>query len=114
MPALSRPSAAQLITGNAGTASWSGPLYPKVKATTGSISFPALFDVEADAGEHTNLAGANAALVANMTARLQTLMATDWAPAKPNVTKEAKCQATLENGGYLTPADWTPTWAARS
>eukprot|EP00912_Choanoflagellata_sp_UC4_P001016 UC4_evm1s626 len=48
----------KLIKGNAGVDKWSGPLYPKVKATspTESLKFPALFDVEFDAGEHNNLA----------------------------------------------------------
>jgi len=97
----------KLITGNAGDEGWSGPLYPKVKAATGPpIQFPALFDVVKDAGEHNNLADANPDIVQSMAARLKVLEATDFNPDKPNAT--AICQRTRENGGFLTPSDWTP------
>eukprot|EP00040_Diaphanoeca_grandis_P001071 m.17406 g.17406 ORF g.17406 m.17406 type:complete len:490 (+) comp11501_c0_seq1:50-1519(+) len=104
----------KLIDTSPGNAMWSGPLYPKVKAT-GPKSLdckPCLFDVVADPGEHNEVSGANPDIVKTMSARLAVLMATVFAAPTANVTKGAVCAATAKNGGFLTPSDWNPTLAS--
>lgn len=103
----------KLLATDAGVAQWSGPLYPKVKATgpksiTCSHKAPCLFDVVADPWERKDLAQDNAEILKKMQARLATLMHTTFEGQPPNVTKDAVCAATRRNGGYLTPSDWTP------
>lgn len=107
----------KLVATGAGHAQWSGPLYPKTPATgpsnaNCSTKVPCLFDIIADAGEHFDVAAANADVVKTMSARLTTLDAGSWEPALPNVPPRGSagsvCNATLKAGGYLTPSDWTP------
>jgi arylsulfatase A-like enzyme len=110
----------KLVVGNAGgTAMWSGPLYPKVPATgpaTLACGKPGcLFDLEHDPEERHNLNGsaAHAGLIATMSARLAALERTIWQadPAQTNTTIEQVCAVTLAQGGWLTPADWSPARA---
>lgn len=101
----------KLMATGAGTAKWSGPLYPKVKATgPKSISCskrtPCLFNVVADPSERDDVASKFPDVVTKMAARLAVLMEGVFEGVKPNVTKKSVCDATAKNGGYLTPSDW--------
>lgn len=108
----------KLIKTGAGNAQWSGPLYPKVKATgpanlNCSKKVPCLFDVVADPWEYTDVAADHADIVANMSARLDVLMdGTFEGKGDADVKQADVCAATQKNGMYLTPADWKPPRAA--
>ena len=66
-----------------------------------------LFDVVADPYERHDVAAQHPALVANMTARLEVLMAGVFEGQKPDLPKgQSVCAATTANGGYLTPSDY--------
>merc|ERR1711907_406889 len=89
----------KLIATHPGTAQWSGPLYPKVPATgpaslTCSPKQPCLFDIVADPAERDSLEAKFPEVVAKMTTRLNTLMKGVFEGHKPNVTKQAVCDAT--------------------
>lgn len=74
---------------------------------------PLLFDLAADTGEHTNVADANAAVVANMTARLAAAGATGPPPAivqHGNKTVDAFFCSQARETGYLEPVDWRAPW----
>jgi len=102
----------KLIATGAGTAKWTGPMYPKVPATGPtnlpcSAKVPCLFDVVADPSERHNVAAEFPEIVTSMSERLNVLMKGTFESHKPKVTKAAVCAATAKNGGYLTPSDWT-------
>lgn len=98
---------------SAGIAMWSGPLYPKVKATgpkslecTTPSKLGCLFNVVTDAGEHDDVALQNPAIAKAMSDRLAELTPSIWTPTYPNVPANQLCNATVRNGDFLTPSDW--------
>lgn len=101
----------KLITTGAGTANWTGPLFPRVPSTgPGTIhcskKAPCLFDVVADPSERRDLAAELPEVVASMQARVEELYKGRFEGRKPNVTKADVCNASYRSGGYITPADW--------
>ena len=100
-----------IATGVGYSGQWSGPLYPKVPATgplKGSCQAktPCLFDVEADPEERNDMAKAKPEIVQKMQSRLASLSKGIFEGVPPKVAKNAVCEATAKNGGFLTPSDW--------
>lgn len=74
---------------------------------------PLLFDLTTDPGEHTNVAGANAGVVAEMTARIAAAGKTGPPPAivqHGNKTVDAFFCSQARATGYLEPVDWHAPW----
>lgn len=96
-------------------ARWSGPMYPRVPATGSrnlscSKQTPCLFDVVADYREKHDIATAKPDLVAQLQSRLDTLMKGVFeADPVPNATNAKVCTASVVNGMWITPYDWSST-----
>eukprot|EP00051_Salpingoeca_urceolata_P004675 m.66817 g.66817 ORF g.66817 m.66817 type:complete len:498 (+) comp13783_c0_seq1:60-1553(+) len=102
----------KLIATSAGTAKWSGPLYPKVPATGPkdagcSEKTPCLYDIVADPQERNNIAKDHSEVVKDMLARVTELNKGVFEGKGPdNITAKMVCEASHKAGGYLVPADY--------
>lgn len=99
--------------GRSNNTQWSGPLYPQVPAFGDgskvgcSTDVPCLFDVVSDPSEFTDLAAIRPDIVRNLSTRLAALMLGVFeGQAAANYTATDVCNATVRQGGYLTPADF--------
>ena len=78
---------------------------------TCSKKTPCLFDVVQDPSERTNIAPEHPDVVAQMQARLGTLMDGVFeGEGVPGATNQKVCEASAANGMWLTPFDWQKDW----
>ncbi len=102
----------KLITAASREARWSGPMFPKIKATGNrtlacSEKVPCLFDVVNDYREEHDLASTKPDVVSQLQSRLATLMEGVFeADPVPNATRNKVCTASVANGMWITPYDW--------